>query len=119
MRKLPGSVAEDFKYAPSSPCLICGQPTRSVAMKCQKCLEAIFLKEELKFAKEWLRSHPEGEIELGRDRRRLTHLVCYRTPKLAWCGTAVVNPRLKRPRVKQGGIPADVCAVCCIKMREG
>jgi hypothetical protein len=109
---LPASVAVDSQYEPSSPCLVCGVPTMSLAIRCQACLEKSFLKEELQFAKEWLRLHPDVDIELAHDKGQLVHLVCLRTPALAWCGARVTQVRAKRRRVKRGGVPEDICKSC-------
>lgn len=107
-------LVRDAKFAPSRPCVLCGQPTLSTSVKCVPCIEAQFFAEELRFTREWLAAHSGMKLELGHDTYKLMHLVLFRehVRKLAWCGTRVTQPRAKRPWTSQGQFPPDICARC-------
>lgn len=111
-RQLPNSVAVDSKYEPSSPCLACGAPTMSLAIRCQKCLDKSFLQDEMVFAKEWLRLHPDIDIGLAHDKQGVVHLVCFRTKALGWCGAKVSQAQKKRVYTKRGEVPESICKAC-------
>lgn len=101
------------------PCLICGQSTDSISLRCERCLESLRHGEELQFAECWLKEHPEALIEIGWDKKKRLHLVLLRAPcDAAWCGEHVSQKRETRKPVKRGMFPPGTCERC-IEVYEG
>lgn len=108
-----------YGYGTGVPCLVCGQMTDSLALRCERCLEAICHGEELQFAERWLQAHPEMLIEIGWDRKRRMHLVLLRAPaNAAWCGEHVSQKKETRKAVKRGEFPPGICEQC-LEVYEG
>jgi hypothetical protein len=111
-------ILTDRKYEPSSKCVICGEPTLSVSVKCLGCLKRAYVFEEWAFARERLRLYPGEAIEVATDRRHLPHLVLWRSPKMAWCGAEVTQLRSKRARRAPKEFPPELCQRCLKKYEE-
>lgn len=115
MRKAEDITAVRNKYGwgVGPFCVICGEPTDSVSIRCERCLESICHGEELEYAARWLREHPETQIEIGWDEKRRLHLVLFRAPHAtAWCGARVTQKRQNRKWVDRGLFPPGVCEQC-------
>lgn len=93
-------------------CKICGAPTDSIFLKCERCQEALFQTEELKHTADWLREHPNTKIEVAADKKKVLHLVMFRFMALAWCGKTLSQNREKRVRVEAGKFPPGCCPQC-------
>ena len=111
-------IARDAKFVESKKCLRCGGPTRSVALRCVTCLEALRLSEELAYLGDYLKAHPETMVELAHDRRRQLHLVLPRISQWAWCGAVVTQMKAKRDRMLPRFFPPHLCEECR-KVYEG
>lgn len=120
MRKPEEINSARMRYGFGGPyCIICGQPTDSVAIRCERCLESIRHGEELQHAERWLRGHPETLIEVGHDKKKRIHLVLFRAPyNVAWCGEPVSQKRENRKLAQRGMFPAGICEQC-IEVYEG
>jgi hypothetical protein len=105
-------LAHDYKFAPSRPCALCGKPTLSISLKCRRCLETLYVAEELAYAREQLRGRGEVLVELGHGPDRRLHLVLLRARELGWCGAQVTQLKSKREWVPQGKFPPGVCGQC-------
>lgn len=111
-------IAKDKKFAPSGACVECGAPTLTVSVKCVGCLQRAYLLDEWEFVRERQRAFPLEPIEIATDRRKLPHLVLFRTPKLAWCGAEVSQIRSKRVWREPVKFPGDLCKLCLKKRQE-
>lgn len=83
-------------------CKVCGQPTDNLTLRCERCANSIHVGEELEYARQWLKTHPNEPIEVARDEKKRRHLVLFRLPKAAWCGGAVTQKRAERRKIGPG-----------------
>src|SRR5215813_495473 len=98
------------QYGHGGPyCLICGRATNSVSVKCEACMEKALVAEELEYVRDCLRMQPNPAIELAHDKRRLVHLVLFRSPKLVWCGAPVTQKKSERRTAKPGAFADGLC----------
>ena len=111
-RRLQDVVRARGKYGRGGPCVDCGQPTDSVSTRCDGCLEASWVVDELEFAAGLLRDNPRHAIGLAHDRNGLVHLVLFRSPHLGWCGARVSQLPTKRVHTPPGLFPAATCPAC-------
>jgi len=96
-------------YGPGPNCRKCGEPTRSGALTCERCVEKQYRKEELAHTSEFFREHPGWPIETAHDKTKLIHFVLPRLPGVAFCGNAVTQQR--RDRVEfTGSAPIRMAA---------
>lgn len=102
-----------MQYGVEGPfCVICRQPTDSVSVKCEICLERAYREELLERAEVRMRKHPDTEIELAADKKKRVHLTLFGSP-YAWCGTRLTDAKRKhRERRTRLLLPGGLCQEC-------
>lgn len=106
------------KYGRGPACVVCGEFTDSVSIRCHRCLDAARWADELGYTRDWLREHPRQRIEVGHDRKGVLHLVLLRLPHLGWCGARVTQVRANRLMAKPGMFPEGMCPECLATYEE-
>lgn len=108
-------VKHRAKYGMSNvTCKICGGPTDSILLRCEKCADALFWPEEMRHTTDWLRGHPGTRMELAKDKKKVIHLVMFRFPALAWCGKKLTQQREQRVTAPAGTFPPGCCPPCLL-----
>lgn len=107
------------KYGKGRACKDCGQPTNSLSTRCDRCIEASYLVDELAYALDRLLENPRHPIGLAHDKRGTVHLVLFRSPHLAWCGARVTQVASKRELTRPGMFPPGVCLQCLLAYEVG
>jgi hypothetical protein len=95
-------------------CKICGAPTDSILLRCERCAESLFWMEEIRYTSEWLRAHPDTRIELVKDAKKVIHLAMFRFPAQAWCLKKLPQKRENRTTTPAGTFPPGCCPACLL-----